>query len=87
MINNKNSQKDSDTKGGQESVLNRRLFLRSAGVATAVGTLALGACKDDDDDMVTPPDNDCRPGQKMMLVSLTMPMHWNNWKQHFTSKL
>lgn len=55
MINNKNAQKDADTKGGQESVLNRRLFLRSAGVATAVGTLALGACKDDDDDMVTPP--------------------------------
>ncbi|SEI49797.1 Ferritin-like domain-containing protein [Dyadobacter koreensis] len=51
MINNNISQKDSDTKKGDESVLNRRLFLRSAGIATAVGTLAIGACKDDDDDM------------------------------------
>ena len=55
MINNNISQKDSDAKKGDESVLNRRLFLRSAGIATAVGTLAIGACKDDDDDMVTPP--------------------------------
>jgi len=55
MINNNISPKESDPKEGQESVLNRRLFLRSAGVATAVGTLAMGACKDDDDDMVTPP--------------------------------
>ena len=55
MINNNISQKDSDAKKGDESVLKRRLFLRSAGIATAVGTLAIGACKDDDDDMVTPP--------------------------------
>ena len=55
MINNNISQKDSDAKKGDESVLNRRLFLRSAGIATAVGTLAIGACKDDDDDMITPP--------------------------------
>ncbi|WP_159472586.1 ferritin-like domain-containing protein [Dyadobacter sp. 3J3] len=52
MIKNKISTNDSE-KDGQKSVLNRRLFLRSAGVATAVGTLALGACKDDDD-TVTP---------------------------------
>ncbi|PWJ59572.1 ferritin-like protein [Dyadobacter jejuensis] len=30
------------------SVVNRRLFLRSAGVATAMGAFILGACKDDD---------------------------------------
>lgn len=55
MIKNKISQNDSE-KDGQKSVLNRRLFLRSAGVATAVGTLAIGACKNDDDDTVTPVD-------------------------------
>ncbi|MCF2444282.1 ferritin-like domain-containing protein [Dyadobacter sp. CY345] len=55
MINNNITQKDSETKKGDGSVLNRRLFLRSAGIATAVGTLAIGACKDDDDDMITPP--------------------------------
>jgi rubrerythrin len=56
MIKNKISLKDAG-KEGQESVLNRRLFLRSAGVATAVSTLALGACSDDDDDnmVVNPP--------------------------------
>ena len=55
MIKNKISQNDSE-KDGQKSVLNRRLFLRSAGVATAVGTLAIGACKNDDDDNVMPVD-------------------------------
>lgn len=55
MIKNKISTNDSE-KDGQKSVLNRRLFLRSAGVATAVGTLAIGACKNDDDDNVTPVD-------------------------------
>nr|WP_229236105.1 ferritin-like domain-containing protein [Dyadobacter tibetensis] len=30
------------------SVVNRRFFLRSAGVATAMGAFILGACKDDD---------------------------------------
>ena len=65
MINNNISQKDSDTKDGQKSVLNRRLFLRSAGVATAVGTLAMGACKDDDDDMeMDEPDANAAPGEK-----------------------
>lgn len=34
------------------SVVNRRLFLRSAGVASAMGAFILGACKNDDDPVV-----------------------------------
>ncbi|CAG4989635.1 hypothetical protein DYBT9275_00331 [Dyadobacter sp. CECT 9275] len=41
----KNSEKD---QSQILAVVNRRLFLRSAGVASAMGAFILGACKDDD---------------------------------------
>ncbi len=41
---------DSDKKESKvTSVVNRRLFLRSAGLATSMGAIVLSACKDDDD--------------------------------------
>tara|TARA_R110002124_G_scaffold264536_1_gene431192 strand:- start:63 stop:764 length:702 start_codon:yes stop_codon:yes gene_type:complete len=43
------SQEKLDKQHGQMlTVVNRRLFLRSAGVATAMGAFILGACKDND---------------------------------------
>jgi hypothetical protein len=36
------------------SVVNRRLFLRSAGLATSMGALVLSACKNDDPDPMIP---------------------------------
>lgn len=40
-------------EGENTSVLNRRLFLRSAGLATSLGTIVIAAaCNDDDDPMI-----------------------------------
>lgn len=40
-------------EGGIASVVNRRLFLRSAGLATSLGTIVIAAaCNDDDDPMI-----------------------------------
>jgi rubrerythrin len=50
----KNSQNNSDKEEEKiSSVVDRRNFLRSAGIAASVGALAM-ACKDDDMDTVTP---------------------------------
>ena len=49
------SQKDSDKEEGKvTSVVNRRLFLRSAGLATSMGAIVLNACKSDDPDPMIP---------------------------------
>jgi hypothetical protein len=49
------SQKNSDKEEGKvTSVVNRRLFLRSAGLATSMGAIVLNACKSDDPDPMIP---------------------------------
>lgn len=53
--------KISSGKGEEEvrSVVNRRLFLRSAGLATSLGTIVIAAgCNDDDDDPMIPGTGD-----------------------------
>jgi len=46
-------------EGENASVVNRRLFLRSAGLATSLGTIVIAAaCNDDDDDPMIPGTGD-----------------------------
>jgi len=45
-------------EGEITSVVNRRLFLRSAGLATSLGTIVLSACNDDDPDPMIPGTGD-----------------------------
>jgi hypothetical protein len=53
------SHTNSDERDGNVvSVVNRRLFLRSAGLATSMGALVLSACKDDDPDPMIPGTGD-----------------------------
>lgn len=53
---NKNTKTRQNSGKGEEeiaSVVNRRLFLRSAGLATSLGTIVIAAgCNDDDDPMI-----------------------------------
>lgn len=53
---NKHTRKKDQSGNGEieiASVVNRRLFLRSAGLATSLGTIVIAAgCKDDDDPMI-----------------------------------
>lgn len=53
---NKNTKTRQNSGKGEEeiaSVVNRRLFLRSAGLATSLGTIVIAAgCNDDDDQMI-----------------------------------
>ena len=44
--------------GENTSVVNRRLFLRSAGLATSLGTIVLSACNDDDPNPMIPGTGD-----------------------------
>lgn len=56
IMKSKNSGKE---EGEITSVVNRRLFLRSAGLATSLGTIVLGAaCSDDDPDPMIPGTGD-----------------------------
>jgi rubrerythrin len=45
-------------EGEITSVVNRRLFLRSAGLATSLGAIVLSACNDDDPDPMIPGTGD-----------------------------
>ncbi|OJV17673.1 MAG: Tat (twin-arginine translocation) pathway signal sequence containing protein [Dyadobacter sp. 50-39] len=59
---NKHTKTKNDAGRGEEkitSVVNRRLFLRSAGLATSLGTIVIAAgCNDDDDDPMIPGTGD-----------------------------
>ena len=60
-MNKHTKTKNSSGKGEGEitSVFNRRLFLRSAGLATSLGTIVIAAgCNDDDDDPMIPGTGD-----------------------------
>lgn len=60
-MNQHTNTKNTSGKGEEEitSVVNRRLFLRSAGLATSLGTIVIAAgCNDDDDDPMIPGTGD-----------------------------